>query len=514
MAAAPHRHSRVDNADYLLNAWAVSWVAHQIAADPLHLFDANTFWPGRRALGYSEAMLVQGVMAAPVRWLGGSPILAFNVAMLLGFVLTAFAFGLLVHRWTGSLAAALVAASAAAFNAHIISRSAHLQAMHLEFVALALWAMDRMFTSGRWRHAAMLGVSVALQGLTSIYLLMFTAWAMIFAGLARFVSADAARRGRAIRLAAGAAATALILLAPYLAAYYGVHADQGFSRSPEETGALAGSYADYLSTVSHLHYWWSAPFFERSRSTNFPGVTVLLLSIVALCARETRRDARVRMCAAVAAGCALVSFVPHLPGYAVVHRLVPMFWAVRVQAHLGQFVLLALAVLAGFGTAWLARSRPWRPLTWATVASALVLAINAEVFRAPIGYRNFDGIPAIYDVLRSEPRAVIVELPLHESRGIFRNAWYQLHSTRHWHPIANGYSGFIPRHYGRLLADVRTFPDEAALQALHRRGFTHVIVHRRAFVEHFGEAAFDAIGAVTTIRQVARDGDITIYRLH
>ena len=57
------------------------------------------------------------------------------------------------------------------------------------------------------------------------------------------------------------------------------------------------------------------------------------------------------MTAAVAVGCALASMAARLPGYEHLHAVVPLFWSVRVQAHMGQVVLLALAVLAGFG-AW------------------------------------------------------------------------------------------------------------------------------------------------------------------
>jgi hypothetical protein len=385
--------------------------------------------------------------------------------------------------------------------------------MHVEFIAFALYALDAIFTRQRVRDALALAAAFALQGLTSIYLLTFTTWAMIFAGASRLFSADAGRRRRGVLLAMLAAVTGVLMLTPYLLAYYGLHADQGFTRGVEENRAFAGSYADYLSSVSHLHYRWSRHFFDASRSVNFPGVTVLALAIIALAAPATRRDPRVRMCAAVAAGCLLVSLAPRLPGYETIHAVVPLFWAVRVQAHIGQIVLLALAVLAGFGMARLASARPWRKSSWIAVAGALLLAINVEVFRAPLPYRAFTGIPAIYDVLRDQERAVIVELPAYTSVAIFRNAWYQFYSTAHWHPIANGYSGFIPRHYARFAADVRDFPAEHVLQELHRRGFTHAVVHKREFIDQFGAAAFDAIVNTTSMREVAHDDDIHIYRL-
>jgi hypothetical protein len=37
--------SRIDSGDGALNTWAVAWVAHQLWTDPLHVFDANIFYP-------------------------------------------------------------------------------------------------------------------------------------------------------------------------------------------------------------------------------------------------------------------------------------------------------------------------------------------------------------------------------------------------------------------------------------------------------------------------------------
>jgi len=511
-ARAPHRHSRVDNADYLLNAWAISWVAHQAWSDPLRLFDGNVFWPARGSLAFSEAMVVQGLMAAPIRALGGSPILAFNGVMLAGFTLTAFAFGLLALRWTGSWPAALVTASAAGFNAHLFTRMAQIQAMHVEFLALALFGLDQIFTRAKVRDAVTLGVGFALQGLTSIYLLAFTTWALIFAGASRLCTAGRGRRWRAVALAGLAAAVALGLLAFYLHAYYQVHLDQRFARTSADNVSLAGSYTDYLSSVSWVHYWWSRPFVEVSRSINFPGVTVLVLAAGALLPGRSGPEARQIMCAVGAAGCVAVALLPRMPGYERIHDLVPLFWAVRAQAHIGQIVLLFLALLAGFGAArlqqaWGARRR------WPAVAAALVVLVNAEACRAPLPYRDFTGIPDVYEALRSEPGAVVVELPAYGRRDWAGNAVYMLNSTRHWKPIVNGYSGFLPASYARLQPALEGFPGHDALETMHRRGITHAVLHEAAFVGMYGRQRFDDIGAVHSLSEIARDGDVHIYRL-
>lgn len=138
LASDPAHLSRTDNADTLLNQWVITWVAHQAPRDPMHLFQANIFHPEPDTLAYSEAMIVQSAIAAPVLWLGGTPALAYNIVLLTGFALTGWTMCLVMARWTGSWTAALVSGLVFAFNAHTFTRLPHLQAQHGEFLPLAL----------------------------------------------------------------------------------------------------------------------------------------------------------------------------------------------------------------------------------------------------------------------------------------------------------------------------------------------------------------------------------------
>src|SRR4051794_14661766 len=62
LASAPATWSRHDNGDAMLNEWIIAWIAHQIPRAPLHLFDANIFYPEPNALAFSEHMFVQALM--------------------------------------------------------------------------------------------------------------------------------------------------------------------------------------------------------------------------------------------------------------------------------------------------------------------------------------------------------------------------------------------------------------------------------------------------------------------
>src|SRR5512135_2503132 len=80
---------RVDNADARYIIWNVAWVARTLIVDPLHVFDANIFYPHRCTLVYSETNLGAGVLEIPVYWLPRNPYATYNVVLLLSFILSA-----------------------------------------------------------------------------------------------------------------------------------------------------------------------------------------------------------------------------------------------------------------------------------------------------------------------------------------------------------------------------------------------------------------------------------------
>ena len=52
--------------DAHFSIWRLAWVAHQLPADPRHLFDANIFYPARGTLALSDAMLLVGALGTAV----------------------------------------------------------------------------------------------------------------------------------------------------------------------------------------------------------------------------------------------------------------------------------------------------------------------------------------------------------------------------------------------------------------------------------------------------------------
>lgn len=507
LAADLAGQSRLDNADSALNTWIVSWVAHQLPRDPGRLFAAPIFHPEPRTLAYSESLIAQGAMAVPVRAAGLSPTATYNLLVIVGLAASAWAMWWLVERWTGDPWAGAVAGAAFAFNAHTLTSFGQIQGLHLEFVPLVLHAVDRLVARARGRDAALLALAVALVGLTSIYLLVFTA-AAAAVGVAARGREWSPRPWRIVALTGGGLALAGLLLLPVLAPYWTLHREAGFVRPLGEVAQYAATWHDYLATGGRLHYaWWSAPHLTSATSL-FPGVTVLVLAIAGV-TRPGRQPGRMQMLAAIAILGVVLSFGPSLPGYAWLYDSLPPFRAIRVASRWGVLWLIGLAGLAGQGLAsWRAGLAP-RAAT--AVAAAAVALVSVEALRIPMGFTPTPPLPPVYATLAARSDAVVLEYPIYPRATFNLNAPYLLAQIAHGHPIVNGYSGFAPPAYDDRVTRLQTFPGPDARRVIDAIGVTHVVIHQAPLRDTLTPALRARIAATPWLRvEYADEGELLL----
>ena len=505
LATNPARLSRNDNSDTLLNEWALAWVVHQAPRAPLSLYDGNIFYPERDTLAYSEPLIVQSALAAPVFWLGGSPVLAYNLVLLAGFALTGWTMSLVISRWTGDWVAGLISGTLLAFNAHTLTRLPHLQAQHVEFLPLALLALDQALRAPGVRNALWLALWFTLQALTSVYLLVMTAVALTAAAIVRPEDWAGRPLVRVVAALTVAAALAGLAIFPFLLPYWRLWL-HGYARPIEAAATFSAVWGDYLSTPGRVHYaLWSHRWF--SANALFPGALGLTLAIVAAVKGVSFTDRRARMAVAFGLAGVVLSFGARVPGYSLLYRAIPPLQAIRVVSRFGYLEIVAVAMIAGFGAASIRRSL--RP-AWRTGLSAGALAIAVlEPLAAPIELFDFAGISPIYDRLAAEPGAVVVEIPFYRPNIAFANAKYMLYSTRHWKPLLNGYSGFLPVSYVRHFEAFNGFPDANAIMGLRTEGVTYVFVH----TDEISPAALEQLGHTPGLRKIASVGLTALYAL-
>lgn len=518
LGAAPGRYSRHDNMDAQLNEWTMAWVAHQVVRDPVHLFDAPIFYPEPRTLAFSEHLFVQSVMALPLYWAGASPVAAFNILLLAGLALTGWTTTLVVHRWTGVWTAAITSGCLMAFNANTLTRLVHIQAQHLEFLPIVLLALDQLLSQPRIRAALVLAGAFVLQALASVYFLVFTAIATIAAVAVRPREWLRDNPAAFFRNAALSAGCALLLLTPFLLPYYRASQEQeAFTRALPEVALYSAHWPNYLAASGTLHLQtigWSRGF--ASADYLFPGVTALALTLVAVGSFTAVRDRRARMALGFGVVSFALSFGPAFPPYAFLYEVFPPLQAIRGAARFGQMALAAVAILAGFGAAWLSVRLPRRTALVAGIVA--ILAVNAEAWRAPIAYCGtpnascpaFTGLAPIFATFKRADVKAIVMFPFYSTtENIIYNASYMLQSTQHFKPMLNGYSGYMPSStsaHGRALGD---FPSAASIEYLKALGVTHALVDS----SNMSDAARARMAMSPHLVQEVADGNLVVFAI-
>ena len=492
LASAPHRLSLNHNADAQLNTWIVSWIAHTLPTHPGAFWQGNIFQPGEDALMFSEPLVVPAIAGAPVLWLGGSPVLMFNLLLIAGLAATGFAAWWVVTRWTGSPRAGLVAGALFAFNPHLLTRLPHLQAAHAWGLILACYFADQALRRrGPWWPLVIIWPLVAA---TSLHVLLFASGAVVLLAIVTMVETRSV--AGLTRLAASTAAGALLAM-PVL----WPHIARGIKRPLVQVADFSATPGGYLTSMSHVHQGWTARFFTTDIDVFFPGVIAIGLAALGPAAADRSRTVWLIVLAALGF---LLSLGTATPVYGWLYEWLPPLQGIRAAARFGIWYLMAIAVLAGFGLAWL--ERRVRPALVPWMVTLVIAGVTFENLMTPIHTTPFEDPPRVYATLADDPNPVLlVEFPFYPPDGIFQNGEYVLNATAHWRPIANGYSGFTPMSYRERSKTLWFFPDQEAVDTLLTLGATHAMVHLEKFLDQ-APSVIRALDKQPRLRLVAADG--------
>lgn len=482
-----------DDGDPYMVTWVLAWVAHQLPIAPAHIFDANIFYPERNTLAYSETLLVPGLLAAPLFWLGVGPILVYNLVFLSGFALSGVGVALLVRRLTGHGGAAMLAGIVFAFPPFRIDHYAHLQLQQTQFIPLALWAFHRLLDTSRLRDGVWLGVFVACQMMSCMYYGLFLIPYMAVVCGTLLIADRAMPRPRLVALVA-AAAIVIVAMIPLGRAYLAARSVVG-ERGLEEVAQFSATWRNYLAPPElNVVYGNLFAGFRDPERRLFPGFVAVALAIVGLWPRKhenTKPNGGSFALSwfrgyvstpqfAYALGL-ILAFDVSLGFNGVIYRglydyFLP-FKALRVPARMGLMVGFSLAVLAGYGATRIVERLRSARLRVAILTGLGVLML-AEYASRPmeLGTAQLQAPDAYADLVRDRgdsPTAVLFEFPT-SGRS---DPTYLYYSTFHWQYLVNGYSGFFPPSYQKVVNAVRNFPDEMSMNAIKSHGVRYLVIH-------------------------------------
>ena len=491
-----HAHAHHDT---LFNMWRLSWIAEALTTQPSALFDPPIFHPASRVLAYSDAVLLQGLVATP--WIAaGAPILPVaNALLLLGPWMSAMAMYLLVRDliqppvpgprypipgasdafWPAVIAGTDLRAAAVPRRAHHAPRAAVVAVDAAGVLGPASHGAPRPRARRRAHGGLRAGAVPELHLLRRVpghHTRRHCA-----AAPAGPQPGDAA--GDRARARRGGAICAVPLLA-YSAPYRANQLALG-GRDAAEIDTWSATPASFVSAPLDNRVYGRTSIYGGSETRLWPGALAIVLGLVGLWA--WRREAVAWMYGAALLLSVLLALGTHTPIYRIVLAMLPIMNGLRAPARFGMVVALALAVLAGMGTARVLARLPRG--SWRHALGALLLVGVVTEYASAVGPLRpwVQRVPMYAGWLRTQPVGTLIDLPIARASALpLHEAEWSFLGRTHANPLANGYSGYYPKSYLELLGAMETFPSGESLAALRARDVRYIVMHEG----HFAPADF------------------------
>jgi hypothetical protein len=489
-------------------------------------FDPESYYPVGNHLARAELFPATSILAIPMTATLG-PVVSYNLAMYLTFVLMGFGTYLWVNQLTGSTGSALVAGVIAAFLPYRMAHAlGHLDITSTHWMPWALYAFERFLSHKSRTRAAVLGLAIGLVALSAWYYAYAISLLLPLYALAR---SRPWREQWDRRWWTGIAVAGLVagaIVAPFLIPYARLRLEGGLVRTFEEMDAWSlDFYAFFLPNRLHPLWgpWvvrWFPQYMQWVERQVALGYTAILLAIIGIWRR--RHDRVIAALLVVWVASFLVALGPtlHFGGRQVrfpvpvsfalvVWRLlegsalgpyaadvltqrvmpiplpsmfmyfyVPLTSGMRVMARFAIWTGLMTAALAGCGVrTLLERARVQfgnkAPVTGAIVATLVGLVLAEDYSDLPVTRLQ----PRAVDVwLEQQPPGdwSVIELPLEQTHRLVQDYY----KTVHQRPTVFGSpaEGFVSDILILRQRALRTFPSRTALAMLRESKVRYVLL--------------------------------------
>lgn len=484
--------------DNFYEAWSLWWFKQALFSgqDPGHTHMVFALLP--RVQMFLDHV-IDNILSIPVQIVAG-PLVAYNLMVLLSFVL-AGAFTYLLASWfVSSWLARFTAGFLFTFSTYHFAQSmGHLGLLTIEFIPLAAWAMFVFFHCPRQSTAILVGLSMALVVLSEVYFLPYFVlpFVLLFVAGKALTAREWFFQKHNLVLSAQAIAVCLVLSLPYLLTYLFPDPDMratvlflgqqdterlssdllGFFlphpanpifgartlpvyinmaktfNSVEPTTPFAGGETSYLGFVTII--LGSAAFLfrvNRGRRTVFWLVVSLIAMILALGPTLFIDSHRV------------FSYMPYRWLYGT-----SLMTGFRAPSRLSVVAVLGLSVLAAFTVeqVWcLVGKKAVRRGAVVVLAGTLLCASYAESALISWTIPTVNAAtPGLYTRLAAmHTPGLLLDLPIVPTGGY---QYYQYFQVVHHKPLLEG---FGPRISGRELASIANIPFLAQFDVQHPGG--------------------------------------------
>lgn len=494
-----------DSNDTRLIAYIIGQVQQNLLErQPLHY--GTYFAPDQNTLAYSDLFLTSAVLTLPFRLFISSPIYIFNLALVLGFLLTILSSFLLFDylfkdRWITTLTVLLFNFSG--FHLHYLP---HLQMFSLWPLLLSLYFCLRFQKENRPFFLTLFFFTVTIQLAESI----FPVYLIFFSVLFLFLSSPS-RPTRTILV--GRAIPFIPFWIFLLSPYYHLHASLPEATRPISDAAHFSLGLDQIFT--QFHGWTVIIIFLISGAVrillgNYPqeqkrGIFLLKKNFCDEAKTAAKRwlsglrfpkkntgESHEKKWQYIFLFSIIMSLGPVLKifgsnlrifgfpiplPYTLFYYLFPGFTGFRTPSRFIILALLAAVILVGYHLKPIfSKLKPKTKLVFLLLVLSLLLAEAYLPLKAyPV---NINMHPVYQEIKALPPEAVILELPIklwnmpdHEIESI-----RSLYSLVHRHRRFGGFSGFATNNWVNLVEKINAHGlDSKNIARLKSLGVTHVI---------------------------------------
>ena len=484
-----HMPSRIapDLGDPVRTAWQVAWVGHAMLHNPLHLFDANVFYPHPLSLAFSDSLLGYG----PAGFFGSGTVAAlvrYNLLFLFAWSLCFLGAYLLARELGLGRLGGAAAGAAFAYAPYRVTEAGHLHVISSGGIPLALFLLLRGYRRDS-RALVLAGWAVSAWQI-SLGFTLGLQYSYLLAVLALVAIVYWWRAGRPtlprrllVITCAGIALVGVVTVyeaRPYLKVS---HDYPTAKRTIKEVKNYSAPPAAWLSASSENRIWGGitsgmrAKVHSKNESVFFPGGLILVLALIGLAAPLYTRRLRLGLLLGILA-CSVLALGFGLTGAGYPYRLMydyaPGWNGVRVPGRVFTLATLFYALLAAAGAQLLAgRIGAWgarRALSGlpAIVGVALVVGVVGE----GAGHLAHPVVPQPARAEIGLP-GPLLDLP---TDGAADRVW-QYFSTDGFYKIPVGNSTFNITSVDDIRGGMNGFPDRASVEKLRYYGIRTVVLH-------------------------------------
>jgi len=539
--------------DNIYFVWMIGWLkkaVFELHVNPFNVWFLN--YPEGWNLAYTEITPAMILIAIPFAFLNG-PTFAYNMAMMLTFVLSGLGMFLWVRALTGRTAPALIAGTIFAFIpyhfAHFLI--GHLNLSGTQWLPLYFWGfLDVLrLKHPSWKPVILAGVSLGLIGLTSQYYLYMGFLVSGFLTLTYLIFFDRSQwRNRNFWKGMGEMAIVslpLIILA--IAPYVSLNQQGGLpDRNLSIVRMYSASPTDFVIPSTDHFLWgrWIGNHFNREmwvEGTLYVGAVSGILGLLALIYRKKTGQGRLVWLMFLGGAFAFLlamgtdlhwlgepitihrpdflsawirrEEIPILlPGY-FLFLYFPFYAKLRAFMRFGIFVLVFSSALAGLGAAWLLErltgtlnpsiasftQRHFKVIAGERWRAILVVSLLGLVILDfyPGPYQEFTQVKGrpVDTWLAVQPgKGAVIQFPFIEGEDQDQTFYTLIHGK----PFIGGFfNAFPPPQYLRIRPIMENFPDMRSIALLGELGVQYVLVDRKAYPEiRFMKEKCQAMGLV------------------